>query len=255
MNKFIKIVIIVSLLVTLSLSVEATPKYAEWNSANQAYAAGDFSKALELYSAIEKEGYSSERLYYNLGNTNFKLNQYGKAILYYERALKLSPSNSDIKKNLEIVKEFTLDEIEVIPEFILKTWVKNINYSLSSNGWARIGLIFFVIAAIFALGYFFAPTKGYRKLSFFLSIVALSFVLFSFSFAWSQKYKYNREMMAIVIPPVTSIKSAPNSSGKSLFVLHEGTKVEVVEKLGKWNRIELSDGRQGWMQSADGEII
>ncbi len=107
-----------------------------WTEANNNYSKANYEDALAGFKKIEELGYASPALYYNMGNTYFKLKQIGKSILYYERALKLDPSDKDALNNLQLAREFTLDRIEEVPDFILNTWIKSINYSFSSDVWA-----------------------------------------------------------------------------------------------------------------------
>ena len=179
----------------------------------------------------------------------------GKAILYYEKALKLNPAGEDAKINLQIARLQTLDKIEVVPEFILATWVKDIRNMLSSNGWAYITIALLAVTAILMLMFKFAPTTGQRKFSFVMACVVFLFAIFTVLFAASLRANANSQDHAIVMVPVSNIKSAPNATGNNLFILHEGSKVEILEEAGKWCRIEISDGRQGWMPIADVEII
>jgi len=226
-----------------------------WSSANEKYASGEFGAALADYKEIETIGYASDALFYNIGNCYFKINDIARSILYYERALRLNPSGRDIKYNLALAKEYTLDKIEEVPEFIITTWIRDINYIFSSDIWAYISVVFFIAAALLLLFFRYGPTPASRKLSFFLSMFLLFFGLIFTSFAWNQRSAYHKENAAIVMLPVSSVRNSPDGSGSPLFILHEGTKVELIESLGNWQRIELSDGRQGWIFGNDIEII
>jgi len=226
-----------------------------WSSANEKYAAGDFSAALADYKEIESLGYTSDALFYNIGNSYFKTNDIARSVLYYERALRLNPAGKDIKYNLALAKEFTLDKIEEVPEFILTTWVRDINYTFSSDVWTYISVGFFIFAAILLLLFRYGPTPSTRKLSFFLSMFLILFGLMFSLFAWNQRNAYHKEDAAIVMLPVSSVRNSPDGSGSPLFILHEGTKVVLIESLGNWKRIELADGRQGWIFGDDIEII
>ena len=233
-----------------------TPGHKElWNTANDHYTKGEYQVALESYTKIEEMGFNSPKLMYNLGNTYFKLGENGKAILYFERALKLDPSDSDAERNLALAREYTLDKIESVPDFILTTWLKKINFSMSSNGWALASIIFAFAFAILMLFFRYAATSGRRKLYFFTGLAVLLLGITSILFAWSQKSNFTSKDFAIVMRPVSSVKSSPDTSGKTLFILHEGTKVELLERIGGWQRVELSDGRQGWILSVDIETI
>ena len=226
-----------------------------WSSANEKYATGEFSAALAGYKEIEAMGYASDALFYNIGNCYFKISDVARSILYYERALRLNPSGRDIKYNLALAKEYTLDKIEEVPEFIVTTWIRDINYIFSSDVWTYISVIFFIAAALLLLFFRYGPTPSLRKLSFFLSMFLILFGLIFTLFAWNQRSAYHKEDAAIVMLPVSSVRNSPDGSGSPLFILHEGTKVQLIESLGNWRRIELSDGRQGWIFGNDIEII
>ena len=226
-----------------------------WSSANEKYATGDFNGALADYKDIESLGYTSDALFYNIGNCYFKINDIAHSILYYERALRLNPSGKDIKYNLALAKEYTLDKIEEVPEFILTTWMRDINYTFSSDVWSYISVIFFIVAAILLLIFRYGPTPATRKLSFFLAMFLILFGGMFSLFAWNQRNAYHKDNAAVVMLPVSSVRNSPDGSGAPLFILHEGTKVELIESLGNWQRIELSDGRQGWIFGNDIEII
>jgi len=226
-----------------------------WAEANNNYSQANYQSALDGFLKIEQSGYVSSALFYNTGNTYFKLKQIGKSILYYERALKLNPSDKDVITNLDLAREFTLDKIEEIPDFILKTWVDEINYSLSSDLWAYISLLLMAGIAVLILLFRFGPTSKARKTSFFGAMAAFLLCVFSVYAAWSQKHSYNLKNTAIIMKPVSTIKSSPDNSGNTLFILHEGTKVGLIEEIGQWKRVELADGRQGWVTSLDIEVI
>lgn len=238
-----------------SVAASAQTDAQLWNSANDAYSMGQYESAFNDYLKIEESGKHSYKLYYNMGNACYKMGNNGKAILYYEKALKLNPAGEDAKINLQIAKLQTLDKIEVVPEFILSTWIKDIRNMLSSNGWAYISIALFAVTALLMLLFKFAPTTGQRKFSFVLACVVFLFAIFAVLFAVSLRANANSQDQAIVMVPVSNVKSAPNSTGNNLFILHEGSKVEILEEAGKWCRVEISDGRQGWMQKNDVEVI
>ena len=226
-----------------------------WDNAHSFYSQSKYSEALQGYLKIEESGYASEYLFYNIGNCYFKTKEIGKSILYYERALKLNPSDKDLINNLSLAKEFALDKIEEVPDFILKTWVENINYSLSSDTWSYVALILFAATALLLLSFRFGPSSRLRKISFFVAMLSLLLGAGSSYFSMTQKYRYKLKNTAIVMKTVSTVRSSPDNSGKSLFILHEGTKVEMLEELGQWKRVVLADGRQGWIISIDIEVI
>ncbi len=227
-----------------------------WNAANAAYAEGRWADAVNGYEMISDMGLESAPLYCNTGDAYFKDMNVPMAILYYERALKLDPSYSDARYNLELVNSGIQDRIDPVPDFLLKTWMKDICYIMDSNAWAVSFIVFLALTLAMALLFILSPSVAGRRTGFFTGIVMIIFAAFSLSFAIWQKNDYMKADAAIVMRPVTSVKSSPSSeAAKDLFILHEGTKVKVIDEVGSWNNIELADGRQGWIPSGDIEII
>ena len=237
-------------------SAAQAPADSLWNAGSAAYSLGDWDGAVTAWSAIEAEGLESPELYYNIGNAFFKSSDYAHAILYYERALKLDPSYSDARFNLEFAKEFVQDRIESVPEFFLKTWIRRLGYLFSSDTWAALFLILLGLALAGALLFLLGTAPARRRTGFFAGLAALLLAFCCLGFASSQKAAYNRADSAIVTVPVSSVRSSPGSeAAKDLFVLHEGTRVRILDEVGGWWNIELSDGRQGWIPSSDLELI
>ncbi len=227
-----------------------------WNAANLAYTEGRWADAVDGYEMISDMGLESASLYCNTGDAYFKDMNVPKAILYYERALKLDPSYSDARYNLELVNSGIQDRIDPVPDFMLKAWMKDIGYLMDSNAWAVSFIIFLALALAMLLLFILAPSVAGRRTGFFTAIVMVVFAGFSLGFSVWQKNDYMRADDAIIMRPVTSVKSSPSSeAAKDLFILHEGTKVKVIDSVGSWNNIELADGRQGWIPSNDMEII
>ncbi len=247
------------MLMMLPAAVSAQQKeYVDslWNEANAAYAEGRWADAADGYEMISDMGLESAALYCNAGDAYFKDMNVPKAILYYERALKLDPSYSDARYNLELVNSGIQDRIDPVPDFVLKAWMKDICYMTDSNAWTVLFIVFMALAAAMVLLFILAPSAAGRRTGFFTGIVMIVFAAFSLCFAVWQKNDYMRADDAIVMRPVTSVKSSPSSgAAKDLFILHEGTKVKVIDTVGSWNNIELADGRQGWLPSGDMEII
>jgi len=244
------------LLVPFWASAAQAPADSLWDAATAAYSEGNWEGALTAWQEIEGSGLESPELYYNMGNAFFKASDYAHAILYYERALKLDPSYSDARFNLEFARESVQDRIESVPEFFLKTWVRKLGYLFSSDAWAVLFLILLALALGGGLMFLLGSGSGARRTGFFAGIAALLLAFCCLGFASSQKAAYNRADSAVVTVPVSSVRSSPGAeSAKDLFVLHEGTKVRILDEVGDWWNIELSDGRQGWIPSSDLELI
>lgn len=227
-----------------------------WNAANAAYSEGRWSDAIDGYMMISDLGLESPALYCNTGDAFFKDGNIPMAILYYERALKLDPSYSDARFNLELMNSLIQDRIDPVPEFILKTWFLKVCYMMDSDSWAVLFIVFVGLTLACLLLFLLSPGIALRRTGFFTGIAVLILSVFSIVFSLWQKNGYMSDDEAIVMRPVVSVKSSPSSeSSTDLFILHEGTKVRVIDEVGGWNNVELADGRQGWMSVSDLEVI
>jgi len=249
---------VIALLLALPLGAQAAESYPDslWTAGVEAYSAGQWAEALQDWSDVAATGLRSKELYYNLGNAYFKTGETAQAVLNYERALRLDPSDADVRYNLEFARAMTQDRIDEVPEFILKTWIRKIGYWMSSDAWAVLSLVFLALTLALVLLFLLGPTAGMRRTGFFAGIATLLLSLAAFGFARSQKADAERHDEAIVMRPVSSVTSSPSSdAAKSLFILHEGTKVKVLDEVSGYKDIELADGRRGWIASGDIEII
>jgi hypothetical protein len=148
------------------------------------------------------------------------------------------------------------DRIDPVPDFILTVWANDVCRLMDSNAWAVLFLIFLAITLAMVLLFILSPSVEGRRTGFFTAIVTLILAISSISFSLWQKNDYMKIDSAIVMRPVSAVKSSPSAeSSQDLFVLHEGTKVKVLDQVGSWNNIELADGRQGWIPSSDIELI
>ncbi|MCQ2361098.1 MAG: tetratricopeptide repeat protein [Paludibacteraceae bacterium] len=246
-----KNIIILLILVSAPLTLFG----ASMESAAGLYAQGDFQGAVEEYETILSSGWESATLYYNLGNSYFRLGQNTKAILSYERALKIDPTDDDIRHNLVFAKERTVDKIDTPEAIFLERWWADIRNIASADTWsyASIGLFTLFIAAL--LGYIFMHSIGVRKASFSIAVVALFFCIITFSLAYQQNKIQSDNTHAIILAQTVTIKSTPDSSGTDLFILHEGTKVQINEYVGSWAEISTEDGSKGWIDVNQIEVI
>ena len=219
-----------------------------WNAANAAYAEGQWDAAVSGYEMISDMGLESAALYCNTGNAYAKSGNVPLAILYYERALKVDPSYEDAAYNLQLMNNRIQDRIDPVPEFFLKKWMKDISYLMDSDAWAIVALVLLGLTLAMFLLFLLAPSVAGRRTGFFTGLVLLVFMCFALGFSVSQKKASMSADKAIVTRPVVSVKSSPSAeASKDLFILHEGTKVTVLDQVGAWNNISLADGRQGWL--------
>lgn len=230
--------------------VAAQESYDAWfEQANAAYNEGNYQSALDLYNNIVEAEQESVPLYFNLGNTYYKMGTYPMAIYYYEKALKLDPSNADVKTNLEIANLAIADKIESIPQsFIIKGW-NNVKNMFSSNAWATVSVICFTILLAALFLFLRARRMGLRKVGFFVGILTLLVLVFSFIFSMEKRNEAMEKNHAIIMTPAVTVKSSPNDGSVDLFVLHEGTKVTLLDETDGWNKVKIANGSEGWLPS------
>lgn len=253
-----KAVLPMLILLLLPFAADASDMYVDslWNTANQAYIDGRWADAVADYELISGMGLESAALYCNTADAYFKDGNISKAILFYERALKIDPSYEDARYNLELLNNTIQDRIDPVPDFILRVWAKDICYVMDSDAWAVCFLVLLALTLALALLFILGATAAGRRAGFFTGIVTLLLAVASLSFSLWQKNDYMSADDAIVMRPVTSVKSSPSSEASTdLFILHEGTKVRILDNVGNWYNVELADGRQGWILSKDIEII
>lgn len=239
--------IFISLLILLMPLFLTAQNELMFSQANEAYNKGNYTKAVELYENIEKTGNVSENLYFNLANSYYKLQKIAPSIYNYEKALSLAPNNQDIIDNYLFAKNMRMDQIDLIPQgFLTKLYQKIVNlWSVDTWAWLSIVFIFlFVISFVF---FYKAKFPQERKLFFSgwtVSIVISVLCLF-FGFR-TESYKANSHF-AIIYNSEVAIQSEPNLRSETLFKLHEGTKVQVLDIVDDWKKIKLTDGKTGWM--------
>lgn len=243
----------------LSISTYTIAKNSSINTdkieADQAYSKSDYTKAIKIYENILKNGESAQ-VYYNIGNCYYKTNEIAKAMLNYERALLLQPSNDDIRNNLEIVRSKTIDKVEPAPEIFFVTWIKELINLRSVDQWAKIGIIFFIafIGAIYF--YFWGKKIKLRKLGFITGFTFFIFALLSNIFAYKQKNELIHRNKAIIVNHIVTVRSTPSDNGTILFQIHEGRKVSITDNsMSSWKEITLEDGKVGWIHNTNLEVI
>ena len=211
------------------------------------FTAGSYKEALQAWNEIYNTGYRSANLDYNIGNAYFKLNNIPSAILFYERAYLLKPADENINYNLQVARTLIVDRFQEIPELFFIKWYNFVSLFLSTNSWAKISLTFFVLFLLFLSLYIYSPRHRYKVIGFWLAILLIILSLTSLAFKKRNKSLVYDSHKAIITTPMVSGKSSPDKSGNDIFVLHEGTKITVEDKVGEWLEIRLSDGNKGWV--------
>lgn len=226
-----------------------------WDKANTAYINGDFHAAADTYEELLSRGVSSMKLYYNLGNAYFKDDRIGKAILYYNRALRLAPGNDDIRYNLSVAEARTKDNIEDIPEFFFVTWMRDIRHTMGCTAWSLLSLALLACMLGLFLVYLLAQRISLRKAGFYGTVVAALLFMLTTWFAVGERREMLDDTSAVVMTASTAVKSSPDKSSTDLFVLHEGTVVTITDRLDGWCEVVIADGKKGWVEGRKIEII
>ena len=226
-----------------------------WDDAGTAYVNADYEQAVALYKSILSQGFESSALFYNLGNSYFKMGMNAEAILNYNRALRLAPSDDDIKYNLSIANAYTRDKIDVVPEFFMMRWMRDIKSSMSSNSWAGISIATFALLLVCGILYLLMGSMALRKAGFYAGMLCLAIFIASTGFAGSQKNRIIHPDEAVVISGSVPVKSSPDAGSKDIFVLHSGTKVKVTVELNGWREVMIPNGNKGWLQASSIEMI
>ena len=239
------------MLVLLPLTAGAVTK-AE---ADSSYVEEHYQQAAQQYEQLLKQGVSAE-LYYNLGNSYYRMDNMTQAVIAYERALLLSPGDKDIRFNLQMARSKTIDKITPESEMFFVTWYRALVNIQSVDAWARLALIALAVAIVLALAYLFAERIWLRKVGFFGALALLVVFVFSNLFAWQQKKAIDHPTGAVIISSAVNVKSTPSKNGTDLFILHEGTRVTITDRsMRNWREVRVGDGKQGWLETKDLEEI
>jgi tetratricopeptide (TPR) repeat protein len=221
------------------------------SAGNKHYMDREYENAIDCYTRVINMGYSAPSLYFNLGNAFYKQGEFPKAILYYEKARLLDPVDEDIRQNLAIANSRVVDKIDSIPEFFLKRWFSSLAVFLSPDQWALVSLLVFILSLSAFFLYMF--TNGYRwkKFGFAAGVILVALSLTGIFFMQKRKQLIRHSHGAIVIAPVVNVKSSPDEQGTSVFVLHEGTRVVLIDSVLQWKEVKIPDGNKGWIQDHD----
>lgn len=222
---------------------------------NEFYRQKQYDKAVEAYKQLVNSGYEGTSLYYNLGNACYRQGEIGFAILYYEKALRLSPGDDDIRHNLTLTNLKTIDKVESLPEFFLFEWWEGLLALFSASGWIIVTYIFYLIL-IFSIGfYFYAKSRTQQKMVLISGFAGLILLILSSTLLL---VKLNKELNikdGVVIENVISVKLSPDSESNDAFIIHEGIKVRFEDKVDDWVKIRLEDGKVGWIREEDARVI
>lgn len=247
--------IVVLIFLFASVGLNANESHELWDSANAAYSKGAYTKAAMLYDSIIKDGRVAPELYFNLGNAYYKSNNIALAILNYERAVKMQPDNEDYNFNLKLANQRIEDKIDIAPQLFLTQWKNSLLNLMSESGWSLWCIVSIIIALVLFGLFITSYSSGLKQLGFFGGVLFICVGIASFFLA---KNKYDNTInssQAIVTAPSITVTGSPSDKGTKLFILHEGTKVNVSGEEDEWIEISIANGNTGWIKKTQLEKI
>ncbi len=237
------------------LQVKAQSVDSLMMQADNAYNQGLYDSSVNLYNQVLNKHLESATLYYNLGNAWFKKGEIPHAILYYEKAKKLSPDDEDINYNLKVANSLIVDKIDTVPKLFFQQWWSYFYDLFGANQWAIILLVSWALLILFFGIFVFSGNRKRKKAGFFIGVLFLLLTIAGYALA-SQKYHHSiSHNEAIVFTPTITVKSSPTQTAVDLFVIHEGTKVKVLDKVDNWVKIKIANGSIGWIPKDSVEEI
>lgn len=242
------------LLIFLS-SLAKTDSNSIMQTANEYYKNNRYQLAIEEYNKLLLDGFEGTSLYYNLGNAHYRLGKVGYAILYYEKALKLSPNDEDVKHNLALAKLNLKDKVDTLPPFFIFNLWEGILAAFSVTGWTIIVYIIFILVLIVFVVYFFSRSVTEQRISFFTGIGLTVILLLTISLLIVKMNKEFNTKDGVIIETSVIVKSSPDYSSKDSFQIHEGLKVRIEDNVDDWVKIRLDDGKIGWITEKSLGII
>ncbi len=221
-----------------------------FDQGNKYYEKENYEAAISSYESVANSGKQSAELYFNLGNCYYKLHKVAPAIFNYEKALLLSPNDTEIKTNLEFARKMTIDDIKVIPKVGFNKLIQDFTAKYYYDTWAWIAVTFAFLFLLFFVGYYFSYSTVLKRIFFFGMFLWLIGIGLSAASGFYEKSRMDNERPAIVFAETTSVKSEPKSAATDAFVLHEGTKVYILESIANWKKVELTDETTGWIEDS-----
>ncbi len=244
-----------SILILLLGFMTSAQSEALFSKATDAYNDGDYNKAAENYLEILKGGQHSAELYFNLGNSYYKLDQIAPSIYYYEKALLLAPNNTEIANNLVYAQNMTLDDIETMPKTGLSELYESVVGFMTFDQWGYTAVIFMLLFVFLYIAFYFFRYATQKRIAFIVGVVSLIISLVAVVFAFLSYNDFNADRPAIVFEEEVVVRSEPNERSQGVFKLHEGTKLNVLEELKNWKKIQIADGQTGWLSSESIKVI
>ncbi|QIE60029.1 tetratricopeptide repeat protein [Rasiella rasia] len=239
------------ILVVLTGTLGWSQNNALFEQGKEHYKNDKFQEAINSWEKVLANGKHSSSLYFNLANANYKLNKVGPSIFYYEKALQLAPGDADIKTNLKFAENARIDAIEPLPKTIFSKWYHAIASLFTYNGWAKLAVMASIFFVLLFLSYWFIVAEGKKRLFFTTAMLSLGLLVVSTIMAFQTYADATKDKPAIVFAESSEARAEPKMGSEVAFVLHEGTKVQIISEEDAWVRVLLVNGKDGWIPSSD----
>lgn len=235
------------------LSLLSTGLFAQnIQEANQAYKAKDYEKALEIYLKAEKTNPNAE-LYHCIANTYFRMSDFANGILYYERALRLTPNDETLIRNYKVCRSRLMGEVYVVPDFFLIKWTKAIANWMSPLAWAILFVVLFILACVLFFVYYFNSDN--KVLLFYLCLSAFVLSLTSFGLGMYRQNMVHAKNEAIIFSSDAVLVESREKSDSQQTKLFKGQKVKIKTTTGEEVFVRTEDGKEGWLDKDYIKII
>ena len=239
-----------NLLYILLLTTQVFFAQSGFENGNALYQKGKYQEAITAYESVFRTKKESAELYFNIGNCYYKLNKVAPAIYNYEKALLLNPNDAEIQNNLKFAQKLQIDDIKTVEKVGFNKLIQDFTNTFHYNTWGGIAVGLSIVFLLFFVGYYFSQITVSKRLFFLGMFFVMLLLIVSVAAAIFEKNQSNNDQPAVVFSEVVSVKSEPKNSATDAFVLHEGTKVYVIESLDNWDKIQLTDGNEGWIENS-----
>lgn len=221
---------------------------------NEAYKQGEYEAALAFYQKADSIA-NGVAIDYNLGNVYFKLDKLPQSILHYERVLKYDPGHADARHNLKLANTKIVDRIKVLPKSKIEIWWNEFRFGMGPDAWALVSILLAFLSVALIICYFLPLSRNMRRFGFFTGIIGVILTVLAIALAQSSEDHRDTHHTAIVFTDKVDVKSEPREQATNVFVLHAGTKIELLEPEADWYKVKIASGNQGWIKKSDLEKI
>ncbi|MEY3498895.1 MAG: hypothetical protein RL308_564 [Bacteroidota bacterium] len=239
-----------NLLYILLLTTQIFFAQSGFENGNALYQKGKYQESITAYESLFRTKKESAELYFNIGNCYYKLNKVAPAIYNYEKALLLNPDDAEIQNNLKFAQKLQIDDIKTVEKVGFNKLIQDFTNTFHYNTWGGIAVGLSLLFLLFFVGYYFSQITVSKRLFFLGMFFVMLLLVVSVAAAIFEKNQYNNDQPAIVFSEVIGVKSEPKNNATDAFMLHEGTKVYVIESLENWDKIQLTDGTEGWIENS-----